>query len=140
MPSKSSIDRFRGEMGETIVAYELMKNGWDVYRNVGGHGFDLLASSENGRVQRRIEVKTTDPWLRTGSTRNQLTVILTAAEMQMADFCVFYIHGHGFNTFFVIPKALFPSGGSITVNVGRDGQISRGTMFEETRDNWDALR
>jgi len=138
MPSKKDLDRFRGEIGESIVVYELLKRKWNVFRNAGGHGFDLLASSEDNRVQRRIEVKATDPALKTGKTKNQLTVVLSPAELVAADFGVFYIHGY--NTFFIIPNTKFPSGGSITVNIGRDGKISSGSMFEPWRDRWDSLR
>jgi len=112
-----------------------LKRGWDVWRNVGGTGFDLVAHRE--RVQRRIEVKSTDPSERTGTTRRQLTVTLTRAEREHADHVIYYIHGHG--TYFVIPKKAFPSSGSITVRVGKDGQIRRGTQYEQWRENWASL-
>ena len=72
MPSKNDLNKFRGEIGESIVAYELMKSGWDVMKHLGGQGYDLLATK--GTVSRRIEVKTTDPKLKTGNARRQLTV------------------------------------------------------------------
>lgn len=139
MPSKKDLDRFRGEMGENIVSYELLRRGWNVMKNLGGHGFDLLAKTPNNLVQRQIEVKTTDPGLKTGTAKNQLTVVLSDSEMSAADFCIYYIHGY--NTFFIIPRAAFPSGGSITVTVSKkDGLISAGSQFEPYRNQWDSLK
>jgi len=68
MDRDKSLDQFRGELGESIVAYELMKRKWTVMENLGGQGYDLLAVCD--RVQRRIEVKTTDPELKTGKAKN----------------------------------------------------------------------
>jgi len=135
MPSKKDLDRFRGDVGETVVAYELLKRGWDVMRNLGGHGYDLLAS--RARVQRRVEVKCTDPSRKTGRARNQLTVILSKSEQEAADFLVFYVHG--FDTFFVIPRSAFPTSGSVTVFVGRDGHLTTGTAYERFKNGWSAL-
>lgn len=103
MPSKKDLDRFRGEVGEAIVAYELMKREWDVMSHLGGQGYDLLA--RKGNVTRAIEVKTTDPQLKTGTARNQLTMILSKAEQENADFLVFMFMGS-------IPTSSFPSGPS----------------------------
>ena len=138
MPNKKDLDRFRGEMGETIVIYELMKRGWNVSRNAGGQGHDLRAVSEDKLITRLIEVKTTDPKLRTGKTKNQLTVVLSPAERQNASHCIYYIHG--FATFYVIPHAKFPSSGSITVRVGKDGSLTEGGMFNDFKDEWDGLK
>jgi len=135
MPSKKDLDKFRGEVGEAIVAYELMKRGWDVMKHLGGQGFDLWAT--RGLVSRRVEVKTTDPALKTGTARNQLTAILSRAEQDNADFLVYYIHG--FDTYFVIPKRAFPASGSATVNVGKDGRIASGTAYESYRNRWEGL-
>jgi len=85
MPTRKDLDRFRGDIGETLVAYELMKRGWDVMKHLGGLGYDLLATKR--LVTRRIEVKATDPALKTGKTRGQLTQILSETELRTADFC-----------------------------------------------------
>lgn len=137
MPTKKDIDRFRGDIGENIVAYELMKRGWNVMRNVGGQGYDLLAIRDNHRVQRRVEVKTTDPKLKTGKHSKQLTVLLTESESEATDFLIFYIHGY--DTFFIIPQNAFPSSRSVTVSIGKDGKISSGSQFEPYRDKWELL-
>ena len=135
MPSKKDLDKFRGEIGEALVAYELMKRGWDVMKHLGGEGYDLWATK--GRVSRAVEVKTTDPALRTGITKHQLIVILSRAEQDSADFLIYYIHG--FDTYFVIPQRSFPTSGSVTVNIGRDGNIASGTAYEPYRNKWDGL-
>ncbi len=135
MPTKKDLDRFRGEIGESIVAYELMKRNWDVMKHLGGQGYDLVATRD--RVQRRIEVKTTDPALKTGEHRRQLTVVLSEAERELADFLVFYIHGH--ETFFVIPKKDFPPGGSVTIFIDGSGKITSGSAYEEFRNQWQPL-
>lgn len=137
MPSKKDLDRYRGEIEESIVAYELLKRNWNVMKNLGGHGYDLLAISNDARITRRIEVKTTDPELKTGAFKGQLTVLLTESEFAAADFLVFYIHGH--ETFFVIPKSAFPASRSVTVNVGTDGKIAAGTAYQPYRNKWDEL-
>ncbi len=136
MASKQDLNRLRGDLGETIVAYELMKRDWAVLKNLGGHGYDLLATKP--RVSRRVEVKTTDPDLRTGKTKRQLTVVLTESEKDNADFLIFYIHRKE-AVFFVIPQKDFPSSGSVTVSIGKDGEISSGSAYEPFRNRWDLL-
>ncbi len=106
-------------------------------KNLGGHGYDLLAISNDARITRRIEVKTTDPELKTGAFRGQLTVLLTESELAAADFFVFYIHGH--EAFFVIPRSAYPASRSVTVNVGRDRKIAAGTAYQPYRNKWDEL-
>ena len=138
MPSKKDLDRYRGEIGEAMVAYELLKRGWNVMKNLGGHGYDLFVVHAKQRVERRIEVKTTDPALKTGAARRQLTVVLSQSEKEAADFLIYYIHGY--ETYFVIPQAAFPSGGSVTVNIGIDGQIASGSQFEPYRNKWELLQ
>jgi hypothetical protein len=134
MPSKKDLDRFMGEMGEAIVAYELMKNGWDVMRHLGGEGYDLLASKP--RITRAIEVKTTDPARRTGKTRKILTVGVSPAERNTADFLVYYVHGLDY---FVIPKSVFQSIRTVTVFIGKDGKIGSGSKYEPYRNKWEGL-
>jgi hypothetical protein len=38
MPTTTDLNRFRGKIGESIVAYELMKLGWNVMKHLGGRG------------------------------------------------------------------------------------------------------
>jgi hypothetical protein len=136
MPSKKDLDRFMGEMGEAIVAYELMKRGWDVMKHLGGQGYDLWATK--GSVARAVEVKTTDPHLKTGTAKTQLTVVLSEAERDTAHFLVYYIHG--FDTYFVIPKRGFPTSRSRSVTVfARGGKIASGPTYEPYRNRWEGL-
>lgn len=136
MPSTKDLNRFRGEIGESIVAYELMKRGWDVMKHLGGQGYDLVATK--GTVTRRIEVKTTDPKLKTGTAKRQLTVILSESERVSAGFLIYYLHGY--STFFVIPQKSFPSSGSVTVFLSKDEKsITAGDTYEPFRDKWDLL-
>jgi len=136
MPSKKDLDRFSGEMGEAIVAYELMKRDWDVMRHLGGQGYDLWATK--GRVSRAIEVKTTDPARKTGPTRKHLTVVLSEAEQHAADSLVYYIHG--FDDYFVIPKPVFRESRSVTVRIGKkSGKIGPRGKYEQYRNKWEGL-
>ena len=79
-----------------------------------------------------------DPELKTGRTKRQLTVVLTESERKTANFLVFYIHGY--STFFVVPQDAFPPSGSVTVYIGKDGELTTGSAFEEYRNKWDLLR
>jgi predicted AAA+ superfamily ATPase len=136
MPSEKDLNRFRGEIGESIVAYELMKRRWNVMKHLGGQGYDLCAIK--GTVERHIEVQTTDPKLKTGKARRQLTVLLSESEKKEAGFLVFYIHGY--STFFIIPQKNFPSSGSITVFLSKDEkQITAGDTYEPFRNKWELL-
>jgi len=113
-----------------------MKSGWDVMKHLGGQGYDLLATK--GTVSRRIEVKTTDPKLKTGNARRQLTVVLSGSEKKEAGFFIFYIHGY--STFFIIPQKNFPPSGSVTVFLSKDEkQITAGDSYEPFRDKWELL-
>lgn len=56
----------KGDLGQAIVAYELMRNGWRVYSNYGSviksnherQGVDIIA--RKGRREVRVEVKLRD--------------------------------------------------------------------------------
>lgn len=56
----------KGDLGQAIVAYELMRNGWHVYSNYGSmiesnherQGVDIIA--RKGRREVRVEVKLRD--------------------------------------------------------------------------------
>ena len=57
----------KGDLGQNIVAYELMRNGWHVYSNYGSmvesnherQGVDIIARKK-GRREMRVEVKLRD--------------------------------------------------------------------------------
>ncbi len=140
MPSNKDLNSFLGDLGETIVAYELMKREWDVTKHLGGHGYDLVATKHRAKshVSLTIEVKTTDPERKTGKTRHQLTVLLTESEFDTADYLFFYIHSTR-PTFFIIPRTEFPSSRSVTVTINKQGEISSGTKYEPYRNNWEQL-
>lgn len=135
MPSDKDINRLKAEVGEIIVGYELMKRGCEVMKNLGGHGYDLLATK--GRVDRKIEVKIADPKTKKGKWKNQLTAIISQSEKEVANFLIYYIHGH--DTYFIIPKRAFPESRSVTVNIGKDGKIASGTVYEKWRNKWGEL-
>ncbi len=144
-----NLEMFRGDYGETIVAYELMKRGWDVYKSMGGHGFDLIANKYvPSHIIRNIEVKTTDPNLKQdGPNKRQLTVLMTCAERERATHLVFYILPLEIESsnvlrppvFFVIPRKAFPSSGSVTVTLNKEGFVNEGTTYEDFRNNWGIL-
>ncbi len=61
--SRKSFSSILGDIGEKIVGYELLKRGWDVNLNLSV-GYDLYI--RKGDVGKRIEVKTSDPYKRSG--------------------------------------------------------------------------
>jgi hypothetical protein len=44
MPSKTDLNSFLGEMGETVVIYEFLKRRWNVFRNMGGRAMTRCSS------------------------------------------------------------------------------------------------
>jgi hypothetical protein len=56
-PYESAPTNFKGTLSELIVAADLMKKGYHVFRNLAPHGLDLIAYGQNKEML-RIEVTT----------------------------------------------------------------------------------
>src|SRR5690349_13501192 len=110
---RSNLSTVCSMIGIYMVTYKLMQRGWDVAHNLGGQGYDLLI--KKGSVSWKVEVKATDPLLKTGPMAGDLTASLSPEELATADFCIFYIHDH--DVLFIIPKSNFPPPTSGTIKV-----------------------
>lgn len=129
---RKSISGIIGEIGERIVAYELLKRGWEVNLNMTA-GFDLYIRKED--VGRRIEVKTTDPSERTGKHKKQFRFTPTNKEMEECNFVIVYYHGD--SKFFIIPKDDIPDHGTIAMYRSEEGNI--GGIYEQYENKWEIL-
>jgi hypothetical protein len=130
---KKSLSQILTDIGESIVAYELQKKGWQAMRNIGGIGFDIFA--KKGDIAKKIEVKSIDPGQKSGRYYRYLTQTVSDAERHECDFVVIYIHGD--NKFFIIPKDRIPSSNYIRMYKRRDGSIS--SQYAKFENAWDLL-
>ncbi|MEM0050826.1 MAG: hypothetical protein QXW39_09905 [Candidatus Bathyarchaeia archaeon] len=112
----------RGDFGVHLVAYELMRRGWEVALNQGIimkamnreiQGYDILAKKK-GRTK-RIEVKFIDSFLKRGSYRKQLRQRVTPEERKQCDAIIVVVYGstnhkiYGSTNhkIYIIPKSKF---------------------------------
>jgi hypothetical protein len=137
MPAKHELNSFLGELGTNIVIYELLQHDWNVFRNMGGQGYDLRVTRDDNLTDRLIEVKTTDPALKTGTAKNQLTAILSPAEYKTSTHCIFYVHGR--SAFYIIPKISYPTSRSITLHLAKDGSLPKRGKYAPFKDKWEEL-
>jgi len=127
---QKSLNRILADIGESIVAYELQKQGWQAMLNLGGIGFDIFAKKRD--VIRRIEIKSIDPEQKAGKYRKHLRQSISPAERRDCDFVVVYVHGD--SKFFVIPIEKIPTNNIIAMYKRRDGSIS--SQYAEFESAW----
>lgn len=84
-------EKILGELGATWVTYQLVLNGWEVYRKLNENGSDLMAKKDG--VEFYIEVKSRDLQASTGKNRNSVTVGLSNSQREKADFLAVYVFG-----------------------------------------------
>ena len=125
-----------GEIGEKIIGYELLKRGWEVHLNFST-GYDLYISKN--KVHRNIEVKTRDPYKKTGETKKRINFFVTKKEMEKCDFVICYLHG--MNTYLIIRKTEIPimdnKKGRISIFLTKNKEV--GGMWKKFVDNWEVL-
>ena len=97
----------KGDLGVNMVAYQLMRYGWEVSINYGKfsaglhemQGYDIFA--RKGRVERKVEVKLRDGF--NGSEPG--TVTITDAEYRLLTHLVVVLLYETAHTIYIIPKS-----------------------------------
>ena len=115
----------KGDLGVDMVAYQLMRYGWEVSINYGKfgkglhevQGYDIFA--RNGRAEKRIEVKLRDSF---GGSKPG-TVAVTDAEYKQLTHLAIVILGESTHNIYVIPRSVLRRiikkwGGSYRVYLG----------------------
>lgn len=132
--SRKSLSSILGDIGEKTVGYELLKRNWDVNLNLSA-GYDLYI--RRGDVGRRIEVKTTDPFEKSGKYEKHFRFAVTDKEMADCDFVIIYFHGE--SKYFIIPKKNIPKNGIVAFYRRDDGSIGEDTKYKKYENNWQIL-
>ena len=139
-PYKQKLSSLLGEIGERLVAYELIKRGWEVHKNLSQTGFDLYI--QKGTVHRKIEVKTRDAFEASGEPKTPLQFSVSPKEMETCDAVICYARGEK-NIFLIIRKKTIlrlnetvQKKGQIRAHI-KDGEVS-GT-WKSFMNNWDVL-
>lgn len=138
----------KGDFGAHLVAYELMRRGWEVSLNQGmiakNHrevqGYDILA--RKGEEIKKIEVKFIDSFLKTGTYRKHLRQRLTPAEVKRCDAVIIVIYGDNAHEFYIIPrknfKEVFYSNNTIAIYNGKTPGKGKMSKFKITKSSsWD---
>lgn len=98
-----------GEIGEKQVLLRLAiltyGTGWQVFRNLGEAGYDILLHNADTGERRRIEVKTRQRLYTTGKPQRNVHFRMSDGEYQACDCVVAYFMD--VNGFFILPKDVF---------------------------------
>jgi hypothetical protein len=101
-----NIQALIGEIGERQVLLRLFllvqHTPWEVFRNVGEAGYDILLLNPASGERIRIEVKARQRMYTTGRRHSPVHFRLTESEYQACDFLVAHFMDH--NGFYVVPK------------------------------------
>lgn len=102
-----SIQALVGDIGEqqVLLRFALLAHqckGWQVFKNVGESGFDILLVNNKNKRRFAIEVKTRQKLFSTSGRSGSAQFFLTRNEYTSADFLV--AHYIDKNWFFVVPK------------------------------------
>lgn len=103
-----NIQTLVGDIGEQQVLLRLgilahQRPGWQVFRNIGEAGFDILLVNQKRKKRVAIEVKTRQKLYTTGKNRNSIAFQLTAGEYQSCDFLIAHLLERGL--FLIVRKA-----------------------------------
>ena len=140
-----NIQALIGEIGELQVLLRLsllaLGTPWEVFRNLGEAGYDiLLLNSETGE-RIRVEVKTRQKMYTTGKRRTA-HFFLSDSGYQRCDFLVAYFMDH--DGFYIVRKSDLKeahSGSRIrwrfTLAWNKQGEPH--PRFKQYRDAWDAI-
>ena len=139
---KRKLSSLLGEIGEKLVAYELIKRGWEVHKNLSQTGFDLYI--QKGTVHRKIEVKTRDGFEASGEPKTALLFSASPKEMETCDAVICYARCEK-NIFLIVRKKTIlrlnetiqqKDKGNIRVYI-KDGEVSG--KWKSFMNNWDVL-
>jgi len=102
-----NIQSLIGEIGEKQVLLRLFllvqHTPWEVFRNVGEAGYDILLLNPESSERLRIEVKARQRLYTTGRPNSPIHFRLTDGEYQACDFLVACFLD--LNAFYVVPKS-----------------------------------
>ncbi len=141
----------KGDFGAHLVAYELMRRGWEVSLNQGMitkntnreiQGYDILARKD--KSIKKIEVKFIDSFLKKGTYKKHLRQRLTPGEVKQCDAAIIVIYGNNVHEFYIIPrrnfKEVFYSNNTIAIYNGKKPSKGKMGKFKVTEaSNWDKL-
>lgn len=139
---KQKLSSLLGEIGERLVAYELIKRDWNVHKNLSQTGFDLYI--QKGTIHRKIEVKTRDAFEASGEPKTSLLFSASPKEMETCDAVICYARGEK-NIFLIVQKNTIlrlneavqqKDKGKIHASI-KDGEISG--KWKSFVNNWDVL-
>lgn len=133
------------QIGENQVLLRLgilcHKNvGWEVFRNVGEAGYDILISSSRLNCRIRIEVKTRQQIFTTGKQNRTVQFNLTKKEYEACDFLI--AHFIDQNRFYIVHKSeLKPVSGGTKwrFNLSRNKNGIPHPRFEKYENAWGGL-
>lgn len=102
-----NIQALIGDIGEKQVLLRLFllvqDTPWEVFRNVGEAGYDILLLNPQTNERVRIEVKTRQRMYTTGKPNRPVHFRLTDGEYQACDSLVAYFLD--LNAFYIVPKS-----------------------------------
>ena len=102
-----NIQALIGDIGEKQVLLRLFllvqDTPWEVFRNVGEAGYDILLLNPQTNERVRIEVKTRQRMYTTGKPDRPVHFRLTDGEYQACDSLVAYFLDR--NAFYIVPKS-----------------------------------
>ena len=130
---KENRKRLLGDIGEKIVALELMKWGFTVHKNLSD-GYDILAL-RNGNIL-KIEVKMRYPWEYKNNVlvaKRRCNFKLTKNEMERCDFVIGLVYGN-MNEFLIvnvkdIASSKKDGGGVIPAMLNEDMNFSKNSNW-----------
>lgn len=140
---KENRKRLLGDIGEKIVALELMKWGFTVHKNLSD-GYDILAL-RNGKIL-KIEVKMRYPWEYKNNVlvaKRRCNFKLTKNEMERCDFVIGLVYGN-LNEFLIVNVKDIniinkKGGGVIPAMLNEDMSFSKNSKWTKSINDWSIL-
>ncbi len=141
-----NIQALIGEIGERQVLLRLFllvqDTPWEVFRNLGEAGYDILLMNPESGERVRIEVKTRQRLYTTGGPNRPIHFRLTDGEYRSCDFLAAY--SLDTNTFFIVPREHLKEAHAGVRTYWRfvlttDKQGKPHPRFEQYRDAWHTI-
>jgi len=131
-----TIQALVGDIGEqqVLLRFAILAHqckGWEVFKNIGESGFDILLIDTKTSNRIAIEVKTRQKLYSTSVRAGSVRFFLTKNEYKSTDFVVAYYIDK--NWFFIIPKEdlISVSGGKrwrFVLSLNKKGEIPKTTL------------
>ena len=141
-----NIQALIGEIGEKQVLLRLFllvrSTSWEVFRNLGEAGYDILLLNPDTDERIRVEVKTRQRMYTTSKQPQRVHFFLTDGEYHVCDFVVAYLMDH--DGFYIVPKTDLKEAHSgertkwrFTLTMTKSGEPH--PRFAKYRDAWRML-